>query len=161
MVALVEHVDRGPTAVHCTYLRPDGGGKADLPKDKQRAVFGPVAGGAVRLGIACAGEWLAVAEGIETTLAVVSACAMPGWAALSARGIRALVLPPEATRVVICADHDANGVGQEAAQDAAVRWLAENRRVRVAMPPALDSDFNDILRDGALARIDEARHVTT
>jgi putative DNA primase/helicase len=30
MVALVEHVGRGPVAVHCTYLRPDGSAKAEL-----------------------------------------------------------------------------------------------------------------------------------
>ena len=28
MVALVEHVERGPVAVHCTYLRPDGGAQS-------------------------------------------------------------------------------------------------------------------------------------
>ena len=37
-------------------------------------------------------------------------------------GIRALVLLREATHVVICADHDASGTGQRAAQDAAQRW---------------------------------------
>ena len=58
MVALVEHVERGPVAVHCTYLRPDGSEKADLPKHKQRACFGPVGGGAVRLGMPRAGERL-------------------------------------------------------------------------------------------------------
>ena len=52
---------------------------------------------------------------------------MPAWAALSAGGIRALVLPREATHVLICADHDVSGVGERAARDAAVRWLAEGR----------------------------------
>jgi putative DNA primase/helicase len=55
-------------------LRPDGSGKADLPKEKQRACFGPVAGGAVRLGMPLTGEWFAVGEGIETVLAVVVSC---------------------------------------------------------------------------------------
>ena len=64
MVGLVEHVERGPVAVHCTYLQPDGSGKADI--EKAKAIFGPVAGGAVRFGMPRAGEWLAVAEGIET-----------------------------------------------------------------------------------------------
>ena len=133
MVALVEHVERGPVAVHCTYLRPDGSGKADIEKPK--AIFGPVGGGAVRFGAPRAGEWLAVAEGIETALSVAVACSMPAWAALSAGGIKNLVLPPEATHVVICADHDASGTGERAAHDAAARWLAEGRRVRIAMPP--------------------------
>jgi putative DNA primase/helicase len=145
MLALVEHVERGAVAVHCTYLRPDRSAKADLPKDKQRACFGPVAGGAVRLGIPRAGEWLAIGEGIETALAVVAACAMPAWAALSAGGIRTLILPPEATNIIICADHDASGTGERAAHDAAARWLAEGRRVRIAMPPEPGTDMADVL----------------
>src|SRR5262249_49883721 len=49
MIAMVEHVQRGPVAVHATYLRPDGSGKADIPKEQQKASFGPIRGGAVRL----------------------------------------------------------------------------------------------------------------
>src|SRR5262249_15597617 len=100
-------------------LRPDGSGKADIPKEQQKASFGSIKGGAVRLGISRAGEWLAVGEGIETTLSVAVACAMPGLAAVSAGGIRSLVLSREATHVIICADHDASGVGERAARDAA------------------------------------------
>jgi len=125
MVGLVEHAERGPVAIHATYIRPDGNGKADIPKKMQKATFGRVRGGAIRFGTPCDGAWLAVAEGIETALSVATACAMPAWAALSAGGIKNLVLPPEATCVVICADHDANGVGERAAHDAAQRWLAE------------------------------------
>src|SRR5262249_37323203 len=114
MVALVEHVQCGPVGVHAVYLRPDGSGKAEIPKDRQKASFGPIKGGAVRLGIPRAGEWLAIGEGIETTLSVMAACAMPAWAALSAGGIRSLVLPREATHVIVCADNDASGVGEHA-----------------------------------------------
>src|SRR5262245_10351544 len=159
MLAMVEHAQRGQVAVHATYLRPDGSGKADLPKEQQKACFGLTKGGAVRLGMPRPGEWLAVGEGIETTLSVTTACAMPGWSALSAGGIRALVLPPEATEVLIAADHDESGVGQRAAHAAAERWLAEGRRVRVALPPR-GCDFNDLLLGrAAAAAIEEARHV--
>ena len=157
MVALIENVGRGPAAVLCTYLQPDGGNKADIEKPK--AIFGPAGGGAVRLGTPHAGEWLAVAEGIETALSVAVACSMPVWAALSAPGIRSLVLPPEATHVVICADNDANRTGERAAHDAAARWLAEGRRVRIAMPPEPGVDFNDVLSGRVAAKINEARHV--
>jgi putative DNA primase/helicase len=92
MVALIEHVERGPIAVHCTYLRPDGNGKADI--EKPRAIFGPVAGGAVRFGRPRTGELFAIAEGIETALSVAVARSIPAWAALSANGIRKLVAPP-------------------------------------------------------------------
>ena len=151
MMAMVELAQRGPVAVHATYLRPDGRGKADIPKKQQKASFGPIKGGAVRLGIPRAGEWLAVGEGIETTLSVAAACAMPGWAALSAGGIRSLVLSREATHVIICADHDASGVGERAARESAARFLAEGRCVRIAMPPRSGSDFNDLLTRHAQA----------
>jgi hypothetical protein len=143
MVALVEHVTRGPVAVHATYLKPDGSGKAVIHKPK--VMFGPVAGGAVRFGMPRAGQWFAVAEGIESLLSISVACAVPGWAALSAGGIRSLILPVDAARVVICADHDASGTGQRAAHDAAARWLSEGRRVRIAMPSEPDSDMADLL----------------
>jgi putative DNA primase/helicase len=159
MVAMVEHVQRGPVAVHATYLRPDGSGKAEIPKKQQKASFGPIKGGAVRLGVLRVGDGLAVGEGIESTLSVAAACAIPAWAALSAGGIRSLVLPREATQVIICADHDASGVGERAARDAAARWLAEGRRVKLALPPRAGIDFNDILRGVASAPTEEARRV--
>jgi putative DNA primase/helicase len=122
-------------------------------------LFGPVGGGAVRLGMPHSGEWLAIAEGVENAIAVVTASAMPGWAALSAGGIRALVLPREATHVVICADHDASGTGQRAARDAAQRWLAEGRRVRIVLPPEPGTDMADALFADTAADTVEARHV--
>jgi putative DNA primase/helicase len=157
MVALVEHVAHGPVAVHCTYLKADGSGKAGIQKPK--AIFGPVAGGAVRFGLARTGEWLAIAEGIETTLTVALSCSLPALAGLSANGIKNLMLPADASQVVVCADHDASGTGERAAHNAAARWLAEGRRVRVAMPPAPGSDFNDVLMGRTKVTIEEVRHV--
>src|SRR6516165_1024556 len=148
MVALVEHVERGPVAVHTTYLKPDGSGTADIEKPK--AMFGPVAGGAVRFGTPSEGERLAVVERIETALSVAVACSMPAWAALSAVGIKNLILPPQATHVIICADHDASGTGQRAAHSAAQRFLIEGRRVRIARPPKYGTDFNDLLSTGCV-----------
>jgi phage/plasmid primase-like uncharacterized protein len=158
MIGLVEHVGHGPIAVHRTFVSKDGSGKAAVEPDK--ASLGPVAGGAVRLAQVRAGQWLLVAEGLETTLSVMHACALSGWAALSAGGIKNLVLPPSANMVLICADNDANGVGQRAANDAAERFLAEGRRVRIAQPPTSGLDFNDLLRGSASLRIYENRHVT-
>jgi hypothetical protein len=143
MVGLVEHVEHDPTAVHITFLRPDGAGKASL--DAAKVMYGPVGGGSVRLGIPRAGERLVVAEGIETAAAVATTCAMPAWAALSAGGIKNLVLPREATHVIIAADHDGSGTGQRAARDAAHRWLGEDRRVLIAMSPVPGEDMADVL----------------
>jgi putative DNA primase/helicase len=156
MIGLVEHVNHRPTAIHRTFISADGSSKAAVEPDK--ASLGPVAGGAVRLAQVRAGQWLLVAEGLETTLSVMHACALPAWAALSA-GIKSLVLPPSANMVVICADNDANGVGHRAANAAAERFLAEGRRVRIALPPRSGLDFNDLLSGSASARFDENRHV--
>jgi putative DNA primase/helicase len=146
-------------AVHCTYLRQNGTGKADIEIEK--AIFGSARGGAVRLGAPRMGEWLVIAEGIETTLAVTTSCAMPAWAALSTSGLRALVLPREATRVLIAADNDASGKGEHAARDAAARWLAEGRRVRIATPPEPGTDMADVLAGQSHAATKEARRVAT
>jgi putative DNA primase/helicase len=85
----------------------------------------------------------------------MQACCLPGWAALCARGIERLVLPPSVHKVIICADNDSSGVGQRAAARAEQRWLREGRLVRIATPPKSDSDWNDVLMGSAPARIVE------
>jgi hypothetical protein len=143
MLGLVEHVKRGPIGIHRTYLKDDGSGKAEV--EPAKAMLGSVGGGAVRFGMPVGGQELAIGEGIESTLSVAIGCSMPAWAALSAGGIEQLILPPEVTQVVICADNDSNGVGQRAANNAAQRFLREGRSVRIAVPPVSDMDFNDLL----------------
>jgi phage/plasmid primase-like uncharacterized protein len=131
-----------------TFLRPDGSGKADLPKEEQREFCGPVAGGAVRLEMPRAGEELAICEGLETAASCMQLFGLAAWAALSAPGIAALELPPSVRAVLICADHDQNAVGLEAALEAKERWAREGRVVRVRWPREVGADFNDILRAG-------------
>jgi hypothetical protein len=78
-------------------------------------------------------------------MSVVQSCRLAGWAALSTIGIERLILPPDARELLICVDHDANGVGERAAHVAGLRWLAEGRKVYFAKPPTPDTDFNDVL----------------
>lgn len=66
MVARVDGLPR--LAMHRTYLRRDGSGKADVEPTK--AMLGKVMGGAVRL-TDTSGP-LVVAEGIETALSLAS-----------------------------------------------------------------------------------------
>jgi hypothetical protein len=93
MVAIVEHVGFGHVGIHRTWLRPDGGGKADLDPDKMS--LGPIDGGAIRLGPIGPNGELAVAEGIEDALSFTQLTGQPCWSALTAGGIERLVLPPE------------------------------------------------------------------
>ncbi len=105
-------------------------------------MLGPVKDGAVRLLPHSA--VLVVCEGIETGLSVLQATQIPVWAALSTTGLESLVLPPisEVSEVVICADNDPPGIAS--ARRAAQRWNAEGRRVRIAIPPQIGTDFNDL-----------------
>lgn len=140
MLARVDAANGKFAAVHRTWLLPDGSRKADLYKPK--CSLAPTRGAAVRL--APLGRVLAITEGIETALSAIVA-GMPAWAALSAGGIEGLVLPWEAVAITIIADHDRSGVGERTAQRAANRFLAEGRRVRVALPPEPGLDLNDVL----------------
>ena len=126
-------------AIHRTYLRADGKGKAGV--SKQKMMLGPVGGGAVRLSPH--GPTLVVAEGIETAMTVLQETKHPVWAALSKGGIENLILPDDVTEVTIAADHDEPGL--EAANKAARKWTAAGRKVRIAKPPIQGWDFNDQL----------------
>ena len=121
MVAKVVNVDGKLIAVHRTFLRPDGSGKANIEPD--RAALAPTGGGAVRLAPAAAR--LTVDEGIETCLSVMQATGETFWAALSTSGLKSLVLPAIVREITVLADHDANGAGEGAARVAAQRWIAE------------------------------------
>ena len=145
LVAVVEGGDG--FAVHRTYLRPDGSGKAALDPDK--TMLGAVAGGAVRLAEAPGG--LAAAEGIETALSL--ACGLlraPGsvWAALSTSGLRGLRLPPEPGRLTIAPDGDP--AGRDAAHALAERAHATGWAVSL-LPAPEGRDWNDVLtlKEGA------------
>jgi hypothetical protein len=128
-------------AVHRTFLRPDGLGKADLDPDKM--TLGRCKGGAVPL--APAAPILAVSEGIESGLSYMEGSGIGTWAATSANGIRNLILPEIVRHVVLAVDPDP--VGLMAARSAARRWLAEGKQVSFARPP-LGLDFNDLARSG-------------
>ena len=130
MVAAIQAPDRSITAIHRTYIRDDGQGKAGV--EKLKMMLGSVNGGCVRL--AYAGPKMVIAEGIETALSVLEATGLPVWAALSASYFMGLVLPalPLAAEVVIAADHDDAGIG--AAEKAAALWSAQGRKVSITYP---------------------------
>jgi hypothetical protein len=128
-------------AVHRTYLRADGSGKADI--DPAKLMLGAVAGGAVRLTEGPGP--LVVAEGIETGLSLASGLLRTPatvWAALSTSGIRGLRLPDHPGRLTIAPDGDT--AGREAANALAAR--AHALGWQVSLLPAPDGrDWNDIL----------------
>jgi hypothetical protein len=141
LVALVQ--GSGLPAVHRTYLRPDGLGKADI--DPAKAMLGATAGGAVRL--ADGPSRLVVAEGIESGLSLL--CGLldgPAtlWAALSTSGLRGLRLPAQSGRLTIACDGD--GPGRDAAHNLADRAHGLGWQVSI-LDPGTGRDFNDILQE--------------
>jgi putative DNA primase/helicase len=112
-----------------------------------------IAGGAVRLANLTDDHVVGLAEGIETALSVMAACArLPVWATLSTSNLEQVVLPADARKVVLLADHDSSSAGARSAATAAARLHAEGRRVFIAMAPKEGDDFNDLLvRDGVEA----------
>ena len=145
MVAAVQGA--GAAAVHRTYLRADGSGKADIEPDK--LMLGATAGGAVRL--ADGPSRLVVAEGIESGLSLL--CGLldaPAtvWAGLSTSGLRGLRLPLQPSRLTIACDGDKPG--REAAHTLAERAHALGWQVGI-LDPGTGADFNDILTGKAVA----------
>ena len=147
MVAAVQAPDGTLLAVHKTYLTA-AGHKIDAPSPKKMSKpSGPLSGAACRLFPAS--EKLAIAEGIETALAVHCANSLPVWAGLNAYGLTHMVLPDEVRQVFIYADHDANGTGQNAAKTLAERLTREGRSVRILLPAIPGTDWLDVLNASA------------
>jgi hypothetical protein len=139
--ALVALVEGGGFAVHRTWLRNDGTGKAAV--EPAKAMLGTVAGGAVRLSAGPAR--LVVAEGIESALSLL--CGLLGkpatvWAGLSTSGLRGLHLPPTPGLLTVACDGDAPG--RAAALALAERAHALGWAV-ATLDPGNGQDFNDIL----------------
>ena len=137
MVARVEGV-KGLLGLHMTTLEPDGRGR----REKRLAKGSRPKGGAIRLFPLEAGKPLALAEGIETALAVWEATGWPVWATIAAPFMKEVIVP-EVEQVLIAADHDRAGL--EAAHALARRLLREGRRVRLAVPPEEGADWLDVL----------------
>lgn len=139
VVALVEGAPR--LAVHRTYLRRDGMGKADI--EPAKAMLGAVAGGGVILSRL--GQDSVVCEGIETGLSLASGIlTRPATiiAALSTSGMKRLTLPDTPGRLTIATDGD--DAGRAAGNDLGIRATALGWRVSI-LPAPDGRDWNDVL----------------
>lgn len=150
MLGQVRDSDGAVIGLHRSYLAIEDEAVTKAPLDKAKKMLGRVAGGAVRLADLGDGDRLALSEGIETGLAVMTACPdLPVWATLSTSGLEQVDLPPGVRRVLILADNDISGAGLRAAEAAARGLRAQGRDVAVVLPPEEGEDFNDLLlREG-------------
>jgi hypothetical protein len=154
---MVSAMTRGSVfaAIHCTWLAPDGSGKAPVTPAKK--MVGPVRGSAIRLAsgptglspaMAAKGGHmgpLAIGEGIETGLTV--ACAWPSyrvWAAGSLSLMDLLDWPECASAVVLLGENDEKPQAAAYFERVEAHWreLAKGRPVAVVRS-AVGSDFND------------------
>jgi len=146
MIALVTGGDS--FAIHRTFLRADGNGKAGLP-DGDKMMLGRVCGGAVRLSEG-PGR-VVISEGIESGLSLLSGLLdgpMIMGAALSTSGLRSLRLPQGPGQLAIAVDGDPQG--REAAKALAKRAHGMGWSVSI-LDPGDGRDFNDILKKQAVA----------
>lgn len=149
LLACVQGQDGHAITLHRTYLK---NGRKAFAHNAKKLLSAGINGAAVRLFNAT--EELAIAEGIETALAVHLATGWPVWAALSAGNMEKLWIPEQVRRVSIYADNDAGGsfAGQAAAFALARRLAREKlpdgtaREVQVFIPPEPGDDWADVWR---------------
>ena len=142
MVALMTEPLTGEfRGVHRTFLRSDGGGKADV--DKPKMMLGGA--GIVQLvDLHEIGVGLGLAEGIETALSVMQVIGWgPVWAAGSAGAICSFPFMA-ATTLNIFTDCDPTGL--KAARACSARWVEAGAEVLIHTPPA-GKDWNDVARE--------------
>lgn len=136
MIAPIRTLDGEIGSLHRTYLAEDGMSKADVenPKQLTSKCIDSLSGCAIPL-FPADGDALAVAEGIETALAVHEMTGLPVWSCVTAQLLEAVVIPPNVKRLHVFADLDGSGRGQEASDALVRRFAGTGVEVVVHLPP--------------------------
>jgi len=157
MVASIQDFRGAPSGIHLTFLEEVDGRwiKARIPAPKkQRKIARTIAGGAIRLTTKGGDGCLAVAEGIETAIAVREMYGTPCWSTMNSSGLVSFQLPEaRPIQLHIYADNDKNYAGQKAAYTLANRLATKDDffQVFVQAPPVL-GDYLDFLNGHATRR---------
>jgi hypothetical protein len=130
MVALIRDEEDYVTGLLRTYLTAHGE-KAPVPNQKMTLSIwhGTTKGGAIKLFPPT--DILAVAEGVETALAVNELSGLPVWATVSAVGMVNIHIPKDISTVCIWFDEDLSKTGENAARKLADRLLEEGKTVKL------------------------------
>lgn len=134
LIGIVRNPVNKIVTLHRTFLTQEGT-KAPVPSPKklmQPTEARATTGAAIQLYPA--GEVLAVAEGIETAIAVHLATGWPVWACISAHGLASLIVPPQVKTLYIMADKDKSKRGEQAALQLASRY--PNIETKIFQPSA-------------------------
>jgi putative DNA primase/helicase len=150
MVTVVQDSRTGDlVAIHRTFLKPDGSGKADV--NPQKMALGPIANAAARFAIVT--DKLAFAEGVEDALTIQEAKEIPCRATLGGFRREATTVADSVCEVYLCADRDPSGVSERHARLVGAQLLAKKPTLRVYLtqpqPKANGGkvDFNDVLKE--------------
>lgn len=123
LVAMVSDASGNPVTIHRTYLTKNGT-KAAVESPKKLMSYPAnrkIVGGAIRLQANRQSDVLLLAEGLETSLAVMEATNLPVWCAVNAHLLENFEPPEWVKQVFVFADKDRptlqhpKGHGQEAA----------------------------------------------
>ena len=144
MLALVGLYSQKPTSLHRTFLRPDGGAKAEMGSPRKMMPGELPDGCCVQLS-----EWtysgpIGIAEGIETAMAASARFDLPVWSAINATMMAKWLPPDGCDEVVIFGDHDASFAGHAAAYRLAHRLAARQIPVTVQIPLIPGEDWADV-----------------
>lgn len=149
-----------PYAVHCTYLKPDGSGKANV--SPVRRMWPSYSGAAIRLTkgetklrpseAAAQGllDTLCLCEGVEDGLSLALACPeLRVWAVGALGNLGHVVVPGCAAEIVVAADNDWGKPQAAKLLEAGVAALVRqgDRRVSIARS-FVGKDANDALLSG-------------
>lgn len=168
LIGAVQAPDRRVTAVWRIFLSAEGHALTNAEGKKIKLGFGPASGGAVRLGPVT--ETLRLAEGIETSLAVMALLQSEAsvWATLSTSGMQNFQIPAGVRRLEIYADGDHHRLnkrtgdvmtppGIRAAETLQSRARAAGVEVGIYPSPAPD-DWLDVWQTAKKKRDDEQRY---
>lgn len=137
LVAKVVNAAGQLVTLHRTYLAPNGAGKAPVEDSKKTMAFPStrdMMGSAIRLS-GITSSVLAVAEGIETALAVREMTGFTTWATIASTFMDAFMPPPGIVAVWVWGDKDVNGVGQASAERLVGALRARGLRATTVIPP--------------------------
>lgn len=129
MVAAFRNLQGALSTYHVTYL-DNKGNKANVASPKKiMPTLIPLTGCSIQLFKA--DKVLAIAEGIETALAVHDLEGVPVWASGNAQLMAAMEIPESVEELLIYADSDPSFTGQKAAYTLANKYALKGLKVRV------------------------------
>lgn len=129
---------REARGLHITWLQNDGG----TWRRAERRYLGPKKACVIRLWPDDSVTYgLAVAEGVETALALTHAY-RPTWACMDAGNLAEFPLLAGIECLTIAADHDPAGIA--AAEACGQRWADAGRDVEIVLPPTPEQDIADV-----------------